>query len=52
MRPRHPLHPYLLLAPTLFLLGVFFVYPIFRALYDSFFAWDLLTPPKYVGTAN
>jgi ABC-type sugar transport system permease subunit len=52
VRPRHPLHPYLLLAPTLFLLGVFFVYPIFRALYDSFFAWDLLTPPKYVGTAN
>lgn len=52
MRPRHPLHPYLLLAPTLLLLGVFFVYPIARAVYDSFFAWDLLTPPKYVGTAN
>jgi sn-glycerol 3-phosphate transport system permease protein len=36
----------------LFTLGVFFVYPLLSALYTSFFEWDLLTPPRYVGLGN
>lgn len=33
-------------------LGVFFVYPLLSALHTSFYAWDLLTPPRFVGLAN
>lgn len=52
MKPLRPSHPYLFVAPTLLVLGVFFVYPLLLALYRSFFAWDLLTDPVYVGTAH
>jgi sn-glycerol 3-phosphate transport system permease protein len=52
MRPRQPYHPYLFLAPSLLLLFLFFLYPLGRAIYQSFFAWDLLTPPRFVGTAG
>jgi sn-glycerol 3-phosphate transport system permease protein len=41
-----------MLGPTLVLLGVFFVVPIGVAAYQSLFAWDLLTPPVYVGSGN
>jgi sn-glycerol 3-phosphate transport system permease protein len=41
-----------MLGPTLALLVVFFVLPIGVAAYESFFSWDMLTPPRYVGTAN
>jgi sn-glycerol 3-phosphate transport system permease protein len=41
-----------MLGPTLALLGVFFVLPIGVAAYQSLFAWDLLTPPVYVGAGN
>jgi len=46
------------LYPLLYLLpfGVFFiafeVYPIIQGLYVSFQAWDLLTPPRWVGLNN
>jgi sn-glycerol 3-phosphate transport system permease protein len=33
-------------------LAVFFVYPLLSALRTSFYDWDLLTPPRFVGTAN
>src|SRR5262245_25858063 len=52
MRPRSALDPYWMLAPTALLLLVFFVYPLAFALYRSFFAWDLLTPPRFVGFEN
>ena len=52
MTPRAKWHPWAMLAPTLALLVVFFVVPIGVAAYESFFAWDLLTPPRFVGTAN
>ncbi len=52
MKPRHPLHPYLMVGPTLLVLGLFFVYPLLVALKDSFYRWDLLTEPEYVGAAN
>jgi sn-glycerol 3-phosphate transport system permease protein len=41
-----------MLAPTLALLAVFFILPIGVAAYESLYSWDLLTPPRYVGTAN
>jgi sn-glycerol 3-phosphate transport system permease protein len=41
-----------MLGPTLVLLVVFFLLPIGAALVQSFFSWDLLTPPRFVGGAN
>jgi sn-glycerol 3-phosphate transport system permease protein len=41
-----------MLGPTLFLLVAFFIVPIGVAAFESFFAWDLLTPPRYVGAGN
>lgn len=52
MQPRRPSHPYWMLAPTLGLLGLFFIVPLLLAAYRSFFAWDMLTEPRWVGTAN
>jgi ABC-type sugar transport system permease subunit len=52
MRPSHPAQPYLLLAPTLFLLVAFFFGPLLFALRTSFFEWDLLTPARPVGFDN
>lgn len=52
MRPARPWHPFALLLPTVAVLGLFFIYPLLLALYRSLFAWDLLTPPRFVGTAH
>ena len=52
MRPRTSWHPWAMLGPTLALLAVFFVLPIGVAAYESLFSWDMLTPPRYVGSAN
>jgi ABC-type sugar transport system permease subunit len=52
MSPRRAIHPYLLLAPTAIHLGLFFLYPLALAVKQSFYAWDLLTPPRYVGLRN
>jgi sn-glycerol 3-phosphate transport system permease protein len=41
-----------MLAPTLALLIVFLIVPIGVAAYESVFSWDLLTPARFVGTAN
>lgn len=41
-----------MLGPTLFLLVAFFIVPIGVAAFGSLFAWDLLTPPRYVGVGN
>jgi sn-glycerol 3-phosphate transport system permease protein len=41
-----------MLAPTLALLTLFFVAPIAVAAVASFFSWDMLTPPRFVGAAN
>lgn len=38
-----------MLAPTVLVLLVFFVYPLVAALYESLHAWDLLTERRYVG---
>ncbi|HYP90786.1 MAG TPA: sugar ABC transporter permease, partial [Polyangiaceae bacterium] len=52
MKPTRRSQPFWLLLPMLAVLGVFFVYPLFSALQTSFYDWDLLTPPRYVGLAN
>lgn len=52
MKPSRPSQPLWLLLPMLLSLGVFFVYPLFSALRTSFYEWDLLTPPRFVGLAN
>jgi ABC-type sugar transport system permease subunit len=52
MRPRRPLDPYWMLLPTFALLLVFFFLPLFSAFRHSFYDWDMLTPPKYVGLDN
>jgi sn-glycerol 3-phosphate transport system permease protein len=52
LKPSSRLGPYALLAPTLLLLAVFFFYPLAVAAKQSFFAWDLLTPPRFVGLDN
>jgi multiple sugar transport system permease protein len=49
---RSPLYALLYLAPFLILFLTFHVYPIFYGLYVSLTAWDLLTPPRWVGLAN
>jgi ABC-type sugar transport system permease subunit len=50
--PRARWHPWAMLAPTLGLLGIFFVVPIGVAACESLFSWDLLTPARFVGVAN
>jgi sn-glycerol 3-phosphate transport system permease protein len=52
MKPRGRLHPLFMLGPTVLVLFVFFVYPLFVALRQSFWSWDLLTAPKSVGLHN
>ncbi len=52
MKPARRWHPLALLAPTTLILGLFFIYPLALAFYRSFFAWDLLTDPQYVGAEH
>jgi len=52
VKPRHPLHPFLFLLPSVLTLGVFFVAPLAIAFKNSFYSWDMLTPPRWVGGAN
>lgn len=41
-----------MLLPTAILLAVFFFHPLVYAAYKSFYSWDLLTPPRWVGFEN
>jgi ABC-type sugar transport system permease subunit len=52
VKPTRPSEPFWLLSPMLAALGVFFVYPLLSALVTSFYDWDLLTAPRFVGLAN
>ena len=52
MKPSSRAQPYWMLLPMVAVLGVFFVYPLLSALVTSFYDWDLLTPPRFVGPAN
>jgi ABC-type sugar transport system permease subunit len=52
MKPVARWHPYALLLPTALILGLFFLYPLVLAVWRSFFRWDLLTDPIWVGGAH
>lgn len=52
MKPRRSIDPYLMLAPTAALLGLFFFYPLIYAIKTSCYDWDLLTPARPVGLDN
>ncbi len=52
MKPSGRFAPYAMLAPTVGILGLFFLYPLFVAAEQSFYRWDLLTPPTFVGWSN
>jgi ABC-type sugar transport system permease subunit len=41
-----------MLGPSLVLLTVFFVFPVGLAAVQSVYAWDMLTPPRYVDGEN
>lgn len=41
-----------MLAPTALLLSVFFLYPLLLAFKNSFYSWDMLTEPSFVGLHN
>jgi sn-glycerol 3-phosphate transport system permease protein len=41
-----------MMLPTALLLAVFFFYPLAYAGVRSLYAWDLLTPPRFVGLSN
>jgi putative chitobiose transport system permease protein len=44
--------PYLFLAPSVALIGVFVVYPILAVVYYSFTDYDVVRPPVWVGFDN
>jgi sn-glycerol 3-phosphate transport system permease protein len=52
MKPTSRFAPYAMLAPTLALLSLFFLYPLLVAFQKSLYSWDLLTPPVYTGFSN
>ncbi|MEZ4306974.1 MAG: sugar ABC transporter permease [Polyangiaceae bacterium] len=52
MRPKRWSDPYLFLLPTLVTLAVFFFVPLLSAIKNSFYSWDMLTPPVWVGAGN
>ncbi len=52
MSPASRFAPFWLLAPSLGLLMVFFVYPLVFAARTSFLHWDLLNPPRDAGLDN
>ncbi len=52
MKPRAPIHPWLMLGPSLATWAIFVFVPLGLAAYESLFAWDMLTEPVYVGGAN
>jgi multiple sugar transport system permease protein len=49
---RRYLPHYLMIAPFMILFGGFFLYPILSGLYYSFFDWNGVKVPNYVGLAN
>ncbi len=52
MQPRSAIHPWLMLGPSLCVWAFFVALPLFVTAYESFFAWDMLTPHSWVGLEN
>ncbi len=51
-RWRRYLASYTMIAPALILYLIFMIYPVLRGLYISFFRWDGLTDPVWIGLKN
>lgn len=43
---------WLLIAPSLLIFLIFYIYPVLHTLYLSFFAWNLTGEPRWVGVDN
>lgn len=43
---------YIYLLPVFAILGVFVFYPVFKSFFMSFYDWDLISAPKYIGLEN
>jgi sn-glycerol 3-phosphate transport system permease protein len=52
MEPRARSHPWWMLGPSLAVWVLFVFVPLGIAAWQSLFAWDMLTPPQWVGGAN
>lgn len=52
MRPRARIHPWLMLGPSLAAWALFVFLPLGIAAWQSLYAWDMLTPPVWVGGEN
>lgn len=52
MKPRARSHPWLMLAPSLAAWALFVFVPLGLSAWQSFFSWDMLTEPEWVGAAN
>lgn len=52
MRARSPVHPWLMLGPSLAVWALFVFLPLGITAVQSFYAWDMLTEPTWVGLAN
>ncbi|MFE6076407.1 carbohydrate ABC transporter permease [Paenibacillus sp. NPDC057886] len=47
------LRPYVLVAPSIVIFSIFFIYPIFYMIFLSFYNWDFINPVKeFVGFNN
>lgn len=46
------LKPYIIIAPCMFLVVLFIIYPVVNMFYLSFFEYDLITEKKFVGFDN
>lgn len=44
--------PYLYVMPSVICLCIFYIYPIVRNIYLSFYKWDLLNPMEFVALDN
>jgi sn-glycerol 3-phosphate transport system permease protein len=51
-RRRDTLIGYVLIAPSMLLFALVYVYPVLYSAYVSMFSWDLMTPKRYVGFDN
>lgn len=46
------LKPYIIIAPCMFLVVLFIIYPVVNMFYLSFFEYDLITEKKFIGFDN
>jgi ABC-type sugar transport system permease subunit len=52
MKARSPIHPWLMLGPSLLTWGLFVFLPLGITAVQSLYAWDMLTDAEFVGLAN